>query len=154
MNATSLIKTISTAAAVTVTAALTSCVQPAAQQQAAVQQQAGVNPYAVPGLDAQQQAQAAYPDYSQGTPAPYQQLPGVPTHTPNVQAPTPNYNYTPPTPPSPPTSTVTTHDVVAGESLWRISRKYGITVEALQAANGLKNDNIWAGQKLNIPAAQ
>ncbi|MBN1890836.1 MAG: LysM peptidoglycan-binding domain-containing protein [Thermoflexales bacterium] len=44
------------------------------------------------------------------------------------------------------------HTVQLGETLYSISRKYGVSVAALQAANNLANpDNIKAGQKLIIP---
>jgi len=144
-------------------ALLTSCVQPLAQQQTAVQNQAQAqaqaanNPYAVPGLDGQvqqqyQQAQNQQYIPQNNVPAPYQPLPGVPSDPPVIQTPGP-ITHTTPTPSTDLPSTATTHDVVRGESLWRISRKYGVTIEAIQAANGLQNTNIWAGQQLNIPAA-
>ena len=45
-----------------------------------------------------------------------------------------------------------THMVQLGENLYRIAQKYGVTVAALQQANGLSNPNdIKAGQKLIIP---
>jgi nucleoid-associated protein YgaU len=45
-----------------------------------------------------------------------------------------------------------THTVQLGETLYSISRKYGVTVAALQAANNITDpDNIKAGQKLIIP---
>ena len=43
------------------------------------------------------------------------------------------------------------HEIKNGESLSSISKKYGVTVEQLKAANGLKNDNIRAGKSLTIP---
>ncbi|AEG15398.1 NLP/P60 protein [Desulfofundulus kuznetsovii DSM 6115] len=43
------------------------------------------------------------------------------------------------------------HTVVAGETLYELSRRYGITVEALQAANGLNGHLIYPGQTLIIP---
>ena len=49
-------------------------------------------------------------------------------------------------------ATPSTHTVKSGESLSKIAVKYGVTVTALKNANGLKNDNIRAGQKLKIPA--
>ncbi|MDO5642379.1 MAG: M23 family metallopeptidase [Paracoccus sp. (in: a-proteobacteria)] len=46
-----------------------------------------------------------------------------------------------------------THRVVAGETGWSISRRYGITPQDLAAANGLDASlNIRVGQDLNIPA--
>lgn len=56
-----------------------------------------------------------------------------------------------PAPPRP--RTATTHTVKKGENLSKIARKYGVTVDALRAANGLKDDNIRAGQKLKVPSA-
>ena len=46
----------------------------------------------------------------------------------------------------------TTHIVEKGETLYSISRRYGITVDALQKANGMNSSSILkAGQKLTIP---
>ena len=50
------------------------------------------------------------------------------------------------------TSNPTTHIVRKGETLSVIARKYGVTIAAIKSANGLKNDNINAGQKLKIPS--
>jgi LysM repeat protein len=45
-----------------------------------------------------------------------------------------------------------THVVQAGENLFRIALKYGTTVEAIAAANGIVNPNVvYAGQELTIP---
>ncbi len=157
MNIISLIKITTTSAAIAASTLLISCVQPTGQQQAGVSNQpqasAAANPYAVPGLGGQTPAPAPaqnYPNYSgqTNTPAPYQPLPGVPSDVPNIQTPAP----TPSSGTSSASTGATTHDVIRGESLWRISRKYGVSIEAIQQANGLKDNNIWAGQKLNIPA--
>jgi len=44
--------------------------------------------------------------------------------------------------------------VKAGESLSAIALRYGVTVAAIQAANGIKDPNkIVTGQKLVIPKA-
>jgi LysM repeat protein len=43
------------------------------------------------------------------------------------------------------------HIVAPGENLFRISLKYGVTVEAVQAANGLTSNLIYVGQVLIIP---
>ncbi len=45
------------------------------------------------------------------------------------------------------------HIVQRGENLSRIALRYGVTVPAIQAANGLKNSFIYAGQTLVIPVA-
>lgn len=44
-----------------------------------------------------------------------------------------------------------THQVVRGESLFLISRQYGIAVEELRRANNLTSDQILVGQILNLP---
>lgn len=83
----------------------------------------------------------------------------------NVVAPTAPKNPTPPaskkqtstadkkktTTPST-ASSGTTHTIKKGDTLGAIARKYGVTVAAIKSANGMKNDNIRAGQKLKIPA--
>jgi cell wall-associated NlpC family hydrolase len=43
------------------------------------------------------------------------------------------------------------YTVVYGDSLYRISVKYGLTVEAIKAANNLTSDSLAVGQILNIP---
>ncbi|MBK8095246.1 MAG: LysM peptidoglycan-binding domain-containing protein [Verrucomicrobiaceae bacterium] len=46
-----------------------------------------------------------------------------------------------------------THTLAAGETLYRLSTKYGVSVAALQKANGIKNPNSMRnGMKLVIPA--
>ncbi|MDF1814827.1 MAG: LysM peptidoglycan-binding domain-containing protein [Verrucomicrobiales bacterium] len=46
---------------------------------------------------------------------------------------------------------VENHTVKKGETLWRISHEYGITVEQLKNANGLQSAVLQIGQKLTIP---
>jgi peptidoglycan DL-endopeptidase LytF len=48
-------------------------------------------------------------------------------------------------------ATVSTHTVVAGDSLWDIANKYGTTVNALKSANQLTSDTLQLGQRLTIP---
>lgn len=43
------------------------------------------------------------------------------------------------------------HKVKSGENLGVISRKYGLSVKAIQSANGMKNTRLRAGQTLLIP---
>ncbi|MBN1262600.1 MAG: LysM peptidoglycan-binding domain-containing protein [Anaerolineae bacterium] len=45
----------------------------------------------------------------------------------------------------------TTHVVQPGENLFRIALRYGTTVDAIRAANGLANNLIYVGQQLVIP---
>lgn len=49
------------------------------------------------------------------------------------------------------TASTTTHTVKAGESLERIARKYGVSVESIKKANGLKSNMIHPKDKLKIP---
>ena len=68
--------------------------------------------------------------------------PGVPTHTPTP---------TPTTPPGTPGAPIV-HVVQRGENLFRIALRYNTTVEAIAAANGIRNPQfIYVGQKLTIP---
>ena len=46
----------------------------------------------------------------------------------------------------------TTHKVQSGENLWRIANKYGVSVDEVKAANGMKNDKLSIGQELKIPS--
>lgn len=48
-------------------------------------------------------------------------------------------------------SVQTTYTVVSGDSLWKISQKYGTTVTKIKTANNLTSDVIYPGQKLVIP---
>jgi hypothetical protein len=48
----------------------------------------------------------------------------------------------------------TSYRVRRGDSLWTISRRHGITVEALQQENGLRSARVMAGQILRIPEAR
>jgi len=56
-----------------------------------------------------------------------------------------------PTPTPTPEPQYTSHVVQRGENLFRIALRYGTTVEAIMAANGLTNHNIYVGQQLRIP---
>lgn len=45
-----------------------------------------------------------------------------------------------------------TYEVVEGDTLNKIAKEFGVTVEALKVANNLTDDNIFVGQTLKIPA--
>ena len=49
------------------------------------------------------------------------------------------------------TQTVTLYTVRSGDTLSAIARRYGTTVQAIMAANGLTSTRIYAGQQLRIP---
>jgi len=56
--------------------------------------------------------------------------------------------------PTVPSEAGATHTIQAGENLYRIALKYGVTVKALVELNGLYNpDQIVAGQQLTIPGS-
>ncbi|WP_228479708.1 muramidase family protein [Microbacterium abyssi] len=60
---------------------------------------------------------------------------------------------TPPAAPAP-ASAAASHTVAAGDTLWAIAQKHGITVAELYAANGLEPSSIiYPGQRLKIAAA-
>ncbi len=46
----------------------------------------------------------------------------------------------------------TKHTVVAGDTLYSLSKRYGVSVAAIQQANNLATENIQVGQVLTIPA--
>ena len=46
------------------------------------------------------------------------------------------------------------HTVQKGETLWRISKTYNVSVAAIKQANGLKSDEIESGQRLLIPGTK
>nr|GMD31842.1 probable endopeptidase P60 [Ipomoea batatas] len=74
----------------------------------------------------------------------------------------------PPPPPQPPSEPIVTKstccseqnavepspkviEIVRGDTLWGLSREYGVSIEAIKEANDLKGDTIYAGKKLVIP---
>ena len=54
---------------------------------------------------------------------------------------------------APPVAGQQTHIVQPGENLFRIALRYGVSVQAIMAANGMSDSNmVYAGQQLVIPA--
>ena len=49
-----------------------------------------------------------------------------------------------------PQPAVVTHTVVIGDTLWALSEKYGTTISAIKALNGLTSDVIQLGQQLRV----
>lgn len=43
------------------------------------------------------------------------------------------------------------HTIVRGDSLWSISKKYGVSIDAIKQANGMTKDIVVLDTKLNIP---
>ncbi len=50
-----------------------------------------------------------------------------------------------------PTGKITIHKVRSGDSLWILARRYETTVKKIQELNGLKNTNLYIGQRLKVP---
>lgn len=50
--------------------------------------------------------------------------------------------------------TITTYQVVRGDTLYAIARKFGMTVADLQTLNGLKSNNLSVGQTLKVRVEQ
>ena len=130
-----------------------SCTAPPAQQGGASQSgtfQDPNNPYAVPGVTTQgggytPAAQTPYQAPTQG--APYQSIPSTPINPPATIP-----SYTPPTASSSSSSSGgSNHTVGAGDTLWGLSRKYGVSVDQIRQANSLTSDVIVTGQSLSIP---
>ena len=49
------------------------------------------------------------------------------------------------------TASAASHEVKQGDTMYSIAKRYGVTQEAILAANGMKNHNISLGQQLRIP---
>lgn len=96
------------------------------------------NPYAAPDYEDANGNPVVPGDVNPAydTPAVYED---VATTTPD---PTPAY-----TPPSP-----KVHTVGRGDTLWGLSKQYGVSAAAIKEANGLTRDTIVLGSKLKIPA--
>jgi len=82
----------------------------------------------------------------------------APTMTPSIPALKPTVTLVPTstllptlTPTPIPTPKVITYTVQAGDTLSGIAKVYGVTVEAIVAANDLESDTIYIGQELVIP---
>jgi LysM repeat protein len=89
------------------------------------------------------------------------EAPGTPTSPPPTASAPPAANAAPATPADagPPADATaaaalpgeTEYTVVQGDSLWRISRKHKVTVDAIKTLNQLPNDRLKIGQILRIP---
>lgn len=100
------------------------------------------NPYAVPGVTTQGG------NYAPAAQAPYQSIPSTPINPP---ASIPPFTPSAPAITSPVVSGGGSHTVVGGDTLWGLSQKYGVSVDAIRQANGLTNNTILPGQSLSIP---
>ncbi|MBB5350752.1 LysM repeat protein [Haloferula luteola] len=103
------------------------------------------NPYGVPSSGGYESApyqdvNAPATDPSYGSAA-YEEAAVTPAPAPIPAAPTPS-------------ASLSSHTVVKGDTLWGISRKYGVTVDAIRSANGMAagDTNVRLGQTISIPA--
>ncbi len=72
-------------------------------------------------------------------------------HTPPPKASKPTASKPKPKPAPKPSSSARSHTVKRGDTLYGLSRKYGVSVSAIQRANKLRNTTIHVGQRLSIP---
>jgi LysM repeat protein len=92
-------------------------------------------------------------DYASVTPAAPAQNYTAPAPAPAAPAYTPPAApaYSPPVAPATNYGGATSHVVSKGDTLYNLSRRYGTSVAAIQAANGLNDSLIILGSTLNIP---
>lgn len=106
------------------------------------------DPYGVPSSDGYESA-------------PYQQVNPPAANNPTYsnaayESNTPSIPVTPPAasiPASPP-AIASTHTVVKGDTLWGLSKQFGVSAASIRSANSMTSgdDNIRLGQTINIPA--
>lgn len=84
----------------------------------------------------------SYPSYPSST--------NKPSPRPSTQPSTSQPKPKPTTTPTKPAGAVQYHTVVQSETLWAISRKYGITVDQLKQLNSLSDNTIKPGQQLRV----
>lgn len=91
----------------------------------------------------------AAPDYVDETSSPYEPSDVNPAYdAPAVYEDTaPAYSE-----PTQPAAQARVHTVGRGDTLWGISRKYGVTIDSIKRANNLTSDVAVLGAKLKIPA--
>ncbi len=115
-------------------------------------QAAGQSPYGevddfgVPGIGAEGAPYQPLPTVHNAPPAPAP-IPPLPGVTPG---PAPSGPGIPPTPVA--AGNTVPHTVVKGDSLWGLAKRYGTTIEAIQAANGIAGTTIQTGRTLQIPS--
>jgi LysM repeat protein len=151
MNAQTITKAVVAGAAIVSLAIIPSCahLDPDYAAYKKQQQEEAVNPYGAPSATTNNPY--AVPGATGETGAPYQPLPGVPNNPPMVEnVPAPTQPYTPL--PAEPLADATIHTVVKGDTIWGLTKKYGVSSDALREANNLTTDVIWIGQRVIIPA--
>ena len=102
-----------------------------------------LNDFGVPGVGSEGAPYQPLPTVHNAPPAP-DPIPPLPGATPGPGV--------PPGPSPTPAGNTVPHTVAKGDSLWGLAKRYGTSIEAIQAANGLAGTNIQAGQTLQIPS--
>lgn len=46
-----------------------------------------------------------------------------------------------------------THIVIPRDTLWKLSKSFGVSVDEIKEANNLNSNNIYTGQILKIPSS-
>jgi len=91
-----------------------------------------------------------FDDYGTPDGAPYQEVNPVYDSAPAYEEASPAPSA--PARPNAPTRNTVNHTIVRGDTLWGLSRKYGVSVDAIKQANNMRNDTVVLGTKLVIPA--
>lgn len=117
-------------------ALLASCSQN--QGQGAAPAAAAANPYGIPTNDGYNPDAVPYQPVDPINPPAMASTPVPPT--PSYSAPAPS-----------PAASGGQHMIQKGDTLWGVSRRYNVSVDALKQANGLSGDTIVEGRSLIIP---
>lgn len=88
------------------------------------------------------------------TPETIQMVITVPTNQPAPAESTPSAGALSAMPAQGPVGEFTEYTVKSGDSLWKIGKKFGVSVDAILLANGMQSDRLQIGDVLKIPPKQ